>query len=95
MALAGGLFFRQFWALFVKNWIVLSKHPFVSATAQMCTWLPLISRQLNLLRCFIVPVAYGIFLAVAQTFLVKPNNVSDFKSYSAKILTSQGTVRDW
>ncbi|OCH92960.1 P-loop containing nucleoside triphosphate hydrolase protein [Obba rivulosa] len=52
-----GLFFRQFWALFVKNWIVLSKHP----------WL-------NLLRCFILPIGYGIFLAVAQIFLNKPNN---------------------
>lgn len=31
--------------------------------------------QLNLLRCFIMPVAYGIFLAVAQLFLVKPSNV--------------------
>ncbi|OBZ68485.1 ABC transporter A family member 2 [Grifola frondosa] len=51
------LFFRQFWALFWKNWIVMSKHP----------WL-------NLLRCFVMPVAYGIFLAVAQIFLNKPNN---------------------
>lgn len=32
--------------------------------------------QLNALRCFILPVAYGIFLAVAQIFLTKPNNVS-------------------
>ncbi|RPD82722.1 P-loop containing nucleoside triphosphate hydrolase protein [Lentinus tigrinus ALCF2SS1-7] len=52
-----GLFFRQFWALFWKNWIVMSKHP----------WL-------NILRCFVMPVAYGIFLAVAQLFLNKPNN---------------------
>ncbi|KAJ7083358.1 hypothetical protein B0H15DRAFT_422992 [Mycena belliarum] len=51
------LFWRQFAALFWKNWIVLSKHPF-----------------LNLLRCFIFPVAYGIFLAVAKQFLLKPNN---------------------
>ncbi|KAH8094651.1 P-loop containing nucleoside triphosphate hydrolase protein [Cristinia sonorae] len=51
------LFWRQFGALFRKNWIVLSKHPF-----------------LNLLRCFLAPIAYGIFLAVAQLFLVKPNN---------------------
>jgi len=29
---------------------------------------------LNILRCFILPVAYGIFLAVAQIFLNKPNN---------------------
>ncbi|KAJ7239752.1 hypothetical protein B0H12DRAFT_1204157 [Mycena haematopus] len=41
-----GLFWRQFAALFWKNWIVLSKHPI-----------------LNLLRCFIFPVAYGVFLA--------------------------------
>ncbi|KDQ62888.1 hypothetical protein JAAARDRAFT_168184 [Jaapia argillacea MUCL 33604] len=51
------LFFRQFWALCWKNWIVLSKHPL-----------------LNLLRCFLAPVGYGIFLAVAQLFLIKPNN---------------------
>lgn len=30
---------------------------------------------LNLLRCFILPVAYGIFLAIAQLFLNKPNSV--------------------
>lgn len=30
--------------------------------------------QLNILRCFVLPVAYGIFLAVAQVFLVKPSN---------------------
>ncbi|KAI0756145.1 P-loop containing nucleoside triphosphate hydrolase protein [Daedaleopsis nitida] len=52
-----GLFFRQFGALFWKNWIIMSKHP----------WL-------NILRCFVMPVAYGIFLAVAQLFLTKPNN---------------------
>ncbi|KAJ7447207.1 hypothetical protein FB451DRAFT_1343436 [Mycena latifolia] len=51
------LFWRQFAALFWKNWIVLSKHPF-----------------LNILRCFLFPVAYGIFLAVAKRFLLKPNN---------------------
>ncbi|KAI0714652.1 P-loop containing nucleoside triphosphate hydrolase protein [Earliella scabrosa] len=52
-----GLFYRQFAALFWKNWIVMSKHP----------WL-------NVLRCFLMPIAYGIFLAVAQLFLSKPNN---------------------
>ncbi|KAJ6520555.1 hypothetical protein C8R45DRAFT_1121130 [Mycena sanguinolenta] len=51
------LFWRQFTALFWKNWIVLSKHPF-----------------LNFLRCFLFPVAYGVFLAVAKRFLLKPNN---------------------
>ncbi|KAK7063610.1 hypothetical protein R3P38DRAFT_2492098 [Favolaschia claudopus] len=51
------LFWRQFVALFWKNWIVLSKHPF-----------------LNFLRCFLFPVAYGVFLAVAKRFLIKPNN---------------------
>ncbi|KAJ7508422.1 hypothetical protein B0H11DRAFT_2304369 [Mycena galericulata] len=51
------LFWRQFAALFWKNWIVLSKHSF-----------------LNVLRCFIFPVAYGVFLAVAKDFLLKPNN---------------------
>jgi hypothetical protein len=29
MAMFDRVFFRQFWALFVKNWIVLSKHPIV------------------------------------------------------------------
>ncbi|RDB29443.1 ABC transporter A family member 2 [Hypsizygus marmoreus] len=29
---------------------------------------------LNILRCFILPIAYGVFLAVAQIFLNKPNN---------------------
>ncbi|KAI0027064.1 P-loop containing nucleoside triphosphate hydrolase protein [Vararia minispora EC-137] len=29
---------------------------------------------LNVLRCFILPVAYGVFLAVAQVFLVRPSN---------------------
>ncbi|KAL0575023.1 hypothetical protein V5O48_006952 [Marasmius crinis-equi] len=53
----GSLFWRQFRVLFWKNWIVLSKHPF-----------------LNLLRCFILPIAYGVFLAVAQVFLIKKNN---------------------
>ncbi|KAF5346171.1 hypothetical protein D9758_009923 [Tetrapyrgos nigripes] len=51
------LFWRQFRALFRKNWIVLGKHPL-----------------LNILRCFLLPVAYGVFLAVAQLFLIKPNN---------------------
>ena len=30
--------------------------------------------QLNILRCLVLPIAYGIFLAVAQVFLVKPSN---------------------
>ncbi|KAF8640810.1 hypothetical protein AX17_000459 [Amanita inopinata Kibby_2008] len=51
------IFWRQFVALSWKNWIVLSRHPF-----------------LNVLRCFILPVAYGAFLATAQLFLNKPNN---------------------
>ncbi|KAF8435684.1 hypothetical protein L210DRAFT_3452656 [Boletus edulis BED1] len=53
----GGLFFRQFAALFWKNWIVLSKH-----------------KLLNLLRCVLLPIGYGVFLTFAQTFLEKPNN---------------------
>jgi hypothetical protein len=31
--------------------------------------------QLNVLRCLILPIGYGIFLAVAQVFLNKPNHV--------------------
>ncbi|KIJ48856.1 hypothetical protein M422DRAFT_161958 [Sphaerobolus stellatus SS14] len=50
------VFWKQYWALWRKNWIVLSKH-----------------KLLNILRCFIFPIAYGIFLAVAQLFLLKPN----------------------
>ncbi|KZT73392.1 hypothetical protein DAEQUDRAFT_684394 [Daedalea quercina L-15889] len=57
MAGRGKLFWRQFAALVWKNWIVLSKHP----------WL-------NLLRCVLLPIGYGVFLAVAQLFLTKPNN---------------------
>ncbi|THH01206.1 hypothetical protein EW026_g1452 [Hermanssonia centrifuga] len=52
-----GLFWRQFGVLCWKNWIVLSRHP----------WL-------NILRCFLLPIGYGVFLAVAQIFLNKPNN---------------------
>ncbi|KIJ26319.1 hypothetical protein M422DRAFT_103632, partial [Sphaerobolus stellatus SS14] len=48
-----------------KNWIVLSKHKLVRPS--LCTV------QLNILRCFIFPIPYGIFLAVAQLFLLKPN----------------------
>ncbi|PCH34380.1 nucleoside triphosphate hydrolase protein [Wolfiporia cocos MD-104 SS10] len=51
------LFWRQFFALVWKNWIVLAKHP----------WL-------NVIRCLLLPIGYGIFLAVAQDFLIKPNN---------------------
>ncbi|THH18622.1 hypothetical protein EW146_g2403 [Bondarzewia mesenterica] len=29
---------------------------------------------LNILRCFVLPIAYGIFLAVAQVFLNRPNS---------------------
>ncbi|KAG1879528.1 hypothetical protein C8R48DRAFT_589537 [Suillus tomentosus] len=29
---------------------------------------------LNIVRCLLLPIGYGIFLAVAQTFLLKPNN---------------------
>ncbi|KAH8119799.1 P-loop containing nucleoside triphosphate hydrolase protein [Phellopilus nigrolimitatus] len=51
------VYLRQSWALFVKNMIVLSKHPY-----------------LNLLRCLVLPIAYGVFLALAQLFFTKPNN---------------------
>ncbi|KZV77822.1 hypothetical protein EXIGLDRAFT_634875 [Exidia glandulosa HHB12029] len=30
---------------------------------------------LNLLRCFVLLVAFGVFLGVAQVFLIKPNNL--------------------
>ncbi|GJJ10065.1 hypothetical protein Clacol_004291 [Clathrus columnatus] len=56
-SLSDTVFVRQFHALWVKNWIVLSKH-----------------KLLNLARCLIAPFAYGIFLGVAQIFLVKPNH---------------------
>ncbi|GBE77297.1 hypothetical protein SCP_0101700 [Sparassis crispa] len=51
------LFFRQLSALVWKNWIVLSKHPF-----------------LNLVRCLLLPVGYGVFMALAQLLLAKVNN---------------------
>ena len=94
-----GLFFRQFWALFWKNWIVMSKHPWVRPTciprnphpracidcACQCVWRGAgASVQLNVLRCFIMPIAYGIFLAVAQIFLNKPNNVSPVSTSSSR-----------
>ncbi|KAF9004918.1 P-loop containing nucleoside triphosphate hydrolase protein [Hymenopellis radicata] len=38
-------------------------------------WIVLLKHPfLNVLRCFLLPVGYGIFLAVAQIFLSKPNN---------------------
>lgn len=80
MAFMDEVFRRQFRALFVKNWIVLSKHPFVSCAVPsdyVCGELSIISSfQLNLLRCFLMPIGFGVFLAVAQLFLNKPNNVS-------------------
>ncbi|KAM6499563.1 hypothetical protein JOM56_005071 [Amanita muscaria] len=53
----GGVFWRQFVALFRKNWIVLWAHPIA-----------------NVLRCFILPIAFGVFLATAQQFLNTPDN---------------------
>ncbi|TFK69897.1 P-loop containing nucleoside triphosphate hydrolase protein [Pluteus cervinus] len=50
-------FWRQFVALTWKNWIGLSKHPWV-----------------NIIRCLLLPVGYGGFLAVAQVFLAQSNN---------------------
>ncbi|KAK7021894.1 hypothetical protein VNI00_017183 [Paramarasmius palmivorus] len=51
------LFWRQFKALSLKNWIVLSQHYF-----------------LNSFRCVILPIALGVFFAVAQRFFADPNN---------------------
>ncbi|KAJ6554510.1 hypothetical protein B0H19DRAFT_1262854 [Mycena capillaripes] len=51
------LFWRQFCALFIKNWIVFSRHPIV-----------------NILRCFVFPVAAGIFLSEAGQFLTRPSD---------------------
>lgn len=42
-------------------------------------------QQLNIIRCFVLPVAYGIFLAVAQLFLFKPNNVGSRQLYEVDI----------
>ncbi|KAG9313874.1 P-loop containing nucleoside triphosphate hydrolase protein [Chiua virens] len=80
------LFLRQFAALFWKNWIILSKH-----------------KLLNLLRCLLLPIGYGgmfslplpvtllisstVFLAVAQGFLEKPNNVRSL-TFKVPFLTS-------
>ncbi|KAF8507801.1 P-loop containing nucleoside triphosphate hydrolase protein [Hysterangium stoloniferum] len=30
---------------------------------------------LNIVRCLVLPIAYGVFLAVAQVFLIKPNHL--------------------
>ncbi|KIM45099.1 hypothetical protein M413DRAFT_65825 [Hebeloma cylindrosporum] len=51
------LFCLQLRALIWKNWLVLSKHSF-----------------LTVIRCFILPVLYGAFLATAQLFLNRLNN---------------------
>ncbi|KIJ26321.1 hypothetical protein M422DRAFT_38279 [Sphaerobolus stellatus SS14] len=59
------VFWKQYWTLWRKNWIVLSKHKLVRPS--------LCAVQLNTLQCFIFPIAYGIFLAVAQLFFLKPN----------------------
>ncbi|KAF9018074.1 hypothetical protein BDZ89DRAFT_1094172 [Hymenopellis radicata] len=38
-------------------------------------WIVLLKHPfLNILRCFLLPVAYGVFLSVAQLFLSRPNN---------------------
>lgn len=68
------LFWRQFCALFVKNWIVISKHPFVRLNSSSLIKTDRVC-QLNALRCFIAPIAYGVFLAEAQFFLNRPNDV--------------------
>ncbi|KAF8634881.1 hypothetical protein AX15_000635 [Amanita polypyramis BW_CC] len=67
------LFWRQFGVLFWKNCIVLSKHPIVRRNLSFLGPYRK-THQLNLLRCFVLPVAYGVFLATAQLFLAKPNN---------------------
>ncbi|KAG1742779.1 uncharacterized protein EDB91DRAFT_297988 [Suillus paluster] len=50
---------------------------FLRQFAILCwkNWIVLSKHSLlNILRCLLLPVGYGIFLAVAQTFLLKPNN---------------------
>ncbi|KAI5885459.1 uncharacterized protein SCHCODRAFT_02557894 [Schizophyllum commune H4-8] len=44
---------------------------------------------LNILRAFILPIAYGIFLAVAQSFLVKTNNYGIGEPHPIFPLSSQ------
>lgn len=73
------LFWLQLRALIWKNWIVLSHHSFVRpfklvlvSAAHVILTSPF---QLTLLRCFILPIAYGAFLATAQIFLNRLNNV--------------------
>ena len=63
------LFFRQFFALFWKNQIVLSRHWFVSRPFQFVALpSPQYSSevdpftQLNLLRCLILPIGFAEFL---------------------------------
>ncbi|KAH8835982.1 P-loop containing nucleoside triphosphate hydrolase protein [Flagelloscypha sp. PMI_526] len=59
---------------------------------------------LNFLRCFLLPVGYGIFLAVAQIFLLKPNNyglgtpapiqsLSDLFDGSIPLIWADGTTQ--
>ncbi|KAG1886233.1 hypothetical protein F4604DRAFT_1675882 [Suillus subluteus] len=57
--------FRVTGSLFLRQFIILCWK----------NWIVLSKHSLlNILRCLLLPIGYGIFLAAAQTFLVKPNN---------------------
>ena len=47
--------------------------------------------QLNVIRCFILPVAFGVFLSVMGEFFVKRNNVGVL-SFSVVLVFSQFTT---
>ena len=81
-----GLFWIQLRALIWKNWIVLSKHWFVSVHPFLVEFSSNFF-QLNLIRCLILPIAYGAFLANAQLFFQKPNNVR-YSVLTVKLLPS-------
>ncbi len=69
-----GLFWLQLRVLIWKNWIILSKTPIVSVlVATLEAVIDVI--QLSIVRCFILPIAYGVFLSFAQFLVHRLNNV--------------------
>ena len=82
MKVVDDVFIRQFLVLVIKNWIVLSKRPIVSVRlTSVCDKLQVAdcivqTFKAKLCTHFLAPVAYGIFLAKARSFLYRAHNVS-------------------
>ena len=71
------LFFRKFWALILQELDHIVETQIGERPVCISWWINVDIRfeQLNILRCFALPVGYGILLTVAQVFLTRPNNV--------------------